>query len=194
MSKTPTLREALCTAIATLERDGDEWQICDHLRAALAQPDELRLVELRDAAVNWLNPTDGSMAACVRLRAAVQSLTAPQPAAQPAPVAQPDEPVAWVRDQRGEFEGPQTLDPMFLLGSEDPGRGRHGATYSPTVLVSQPAPVAPMTAAELLEAIGARDLLPLTEGLCRKVEAAMAARCGRVLERPAQACTEADQA
>lgn len=29
------LRKALTTSIATLERDGDEWGICEHLRAAL---------------------------------------------------------------------------------------------------------------------------------------------------------------
>ena len=29
------LRAALRTAISTLERDGDEWNICEHLRAAL---------------------------------------------------------------------------------------------------------------------------------------------------------------
>ena len=29
------LRAALKTAISTLERDGDEWNICEHLRAAL---------------------------------------------------------------------------------------------------------------------------------------------------------------
>ena len=31
------LADALRTAIITLERDGDEWNICDTLRAALAQ-------------------------------------------------------------------------------------------------------------------------------------------------------------
>lgn len=39
------------------------------------------------------------------------------------------EPVAWIRDQRGEFEGPQTLDPLFVLAL--PGLAQHGATYTP---------------------------------------------------------------
>ena len=41
------------------------------------------------------------------------------------------EPGVWLRDQRGSYEGPETLDPMFYLGAADPGRGAHGATYSP---------------------------------------------------------------
>lgn len=49
--------------------------------------------------------------------------------------------VAWVRDQRGDYEGRETLDPLFLLGSLDPGRGANGATYSPLVGVIA-APVA----------------------------------------------------
>ena len=41
------------------------------------------------------------------------------------------EPGVWLRDQRDSYEGPKTLDPMFYLGAADPGRGAHGATYSP---------------------------------------------------------------
>lgn len=41
------------------------------------------------------------------------------------------QPVAWLRDQRGYFEGPETLDPMWILGAQNPGRGPNGATYSP---------------------------------------------------------------
>ncbi|HEY8878257.1 MAG TPA: hypothetical protein VIN03_11875 [Roseateles sp.] len=52
-------------------------------------------------------------------------------------------PVAWLRDQRGEFEGPQTLDPMLILGATRPAPGMHGATYSPVYdePASSPAPV-----------------------------------------------------
>lgn len=32
------LSKALTTAISTLERDGDEWGICDHLRERLKTP------------------------------------------------------------------------------------------------------------------------------------------------------------
>lgn len=38
--------------------------------------------------------------------------------------------VGWLRDQRGEHEGPETLDPLFVLGKSRPS-GLHGATYSP---------------------------------------------------------------
>lgn len=38
-------------------------------------------------------------------------------------------PVAWLRDQRGTYEGPETLDPLFVLGDERP-KFPHGATYS----------------------------------------------------------------
>lgn len=41
------------------------------------------------------------------------------------------EPGVWIRDQRGVYEGPETLDPMYYLGATDPGRGTHGAAYSP---------------------------------------------------------------
>lgn len=40
-------------------------------------------------------------------------------------------PSVWWREQRGAFEGPQTLAPMYLLGPEKPGSYDHGATYEP---------------------------------------------------------------
>ncbi len=40
-------------------------------------------------------------------------------------------PSVWWREQRGVFEGPQTLAPMYLLGPERPGSYESGATYEP---------------------------------------------------------------
>ena len=49
------------------------------------------------------------------------------------------EPGVWLRDQRGHYEGRETLDPMFYLGARNPGRGANGATYSP-FYAAPPAP------------------------------------------------------
>lgn len=64
----------------------------------------------------------------------------PQEAPAPAPqeAATPAEPVAWVRDQRGEYEGRETLDPLFALGASRPVY-HHGATYSPLYTAHVPA-------------------------------------------------------
>lgn len=40
--------------------------------------------------------------------------------------------VAWLRNERGDFEGQQTLDPLVMLG-EPVAVGHHGATYEPLV-------------------------------------------------------------
>lgn len=40
-------------------------------------------------------------------------------------------PVAWLRQQRGAFEGRQTLDPLFVLGDFRPRNFLNGATYEP---------------------------------------------------------------
>lgn len=47
------------------------------------------------------------------------------------------EPAGWVRDQRGLFEGVETLDPLFLLGALEPARGLKGATYSPLYAIKE---------------------------------------------------------
>ena len=43
-------------------------------------------------------------------------------------------PDAWIRDQRGEYEGPETLEPLFTLGGSRPV-SHYGATYSPLIAV-----------------------------------------------------------
>lgn len=53
-------------------------------------------------------------------------------------VAPSAQPVAWLRDQRDGFEGPQTLNPLVILSAADPGKGLHGATYSPVFLAAAP--------------------------------------------------------
>lgn len=49
------------------------------------------------------------------------------------------EPVAWLRDQRDNYEGRETLDPILILGRTNPGKGINGATYSPVVLAASQA-------------------------------------------------------
>lgn len=66
----------------------------------------------------------------------------PEPA-----VAVQAEPVAWLRDQRDTYEGRETLDPMWITGRTNPGRGINGATYSP-LFAAHPKPAAPATADE----------------------------------------------
>jgi hypothetical protein len=51
---------------------------------------------------------------------------------------EPAEPVAWLRDQRDEYEGPATLEPLLLLGALPPGPCR--ATYSPVYAAPQAEP------------------------------------------------------
>jgi hypothetical protein len=45
----------------------------------------------------------------------------------------PVRPCAWLREQRGEYEGPATLAPLMILGHSKvrPHASNHGATYEP---------------------------------------------------------------
>lgn len=52
-----------------------------------------------------------------------------QTAAADGSVERPVRPVAWLREQRGAFEGSQTLDPLFVLGDYMPRNFLNGATY-----------------------------------------------------------------
>lgn len=45
--------------------------------------------------------------------------------------SQQAEPAGWLRDQRGFYEGPETLDPLFVLFWDHGRRGANGATYTP---------------------------------------------------------------
>lgn len=57
----------------------------------------------------------------------------------------PNAPImGWLRQERGEFEGPQTLDPLFLVGPLPP-EPQHGATYTPLTVAAgwQPMETAP---------------------------------------------------
>lgn len=75
-------------------------------------------------------------------------------------------PVAWLRDQRGEYEGPETLDPFFVLGASKPRNFTHGATYSPLYAAPPARPVAP--AGWNLHGI---DLYGMAEAFARVIEA-----------------------
>ena len=78
-----------------------------------------------DALTNSV-PTNPSQEARERHNAALRGLLSARASLAPSPAA----PVAWLRDQRGIYEGRATLEPLFLLG-EMPPEPRNGATYSP---------------------------------------------------------------
>jgi hypothetical protein len=67
-------------------------------------------------------------------------------------------PVAWLRDQRGAYEGPAALEPLFLLGWNPPGPGR-AATYSPlyaaqpAVPTPQPVQAVPLTREQIADIV-----------------------------------------
>ena len=71
--------------------------------------------------------------------------------------ARSEAPAGWLRDQRGEYEGPATLDPLFVLAGPYPSM--HGATYSPLYAASphpeaQPAEKRkPLTEAQLVRCL-----------------------------------------
>lgn len=49
------------------------------------------------------------------------------------------EPVAWLRNERGGYEGKAVFDPLVILGGSPPTKTMNGATYSPVFLAPQPA-------------------------------------------------------
>jgi hypothetical protein len=96
-------------------------------------------------------------------------------AALAASEAQPAEPVAWLRDQRGLYEGPATLEPLVLLGPLPPG-GCRRASYSP-LYAHPPTPAAQPAHAPAAPAEQAEQAPNLA---CKSVQARLAAQWGYV--------------
>jgi hypothetical protein len=122
--------------------------------------DALRLIIQwnRDHATDqYGDPNKAESWACVRTaRAALAAAASAVPQAQAVPVA-------WLRDQRGAYEGPAALEPLFLLGWNPPGPGR-AATYSPLYAAQPAAPTSqPVQAVPLTPRDVARQVFALCE-------------------------------
>lgn len=95
-----------------------------------------KCIERLDAYMN-LGPLEKNSPDIMRWH--VRALIAPAVAARDAQWREMlGEPEGWVRDQRGTYEGPATLDPLFLLGPLPPDQtSNRGATYTPLYAIKE---------------------------------------------------------